>query len=252
MNVVSGFHAIEELLRSGAKGELLVSEGGGRVRRLTEIARKSGIKVKKVSHTELDRMAGADQHRGAVFLSAQADGQHIKEFPKALSDISGDAPLVVILDQVTDPHNVGAILRSADLFSVDLVVLPSRRTAHINPTVARISAGASSYVTVSAVPNLVRAIEDLKNAGYWIYGAEMEGDEIDQVNLTGPVALVMGSEGQGLTRLVKEKCDGLVKIPVNGHIDSLNVSVAAGICMYEVRRQQRVHRRVQQRAQQRE
>ena len=239
MTPVVGFHAIEESLRSATeKGELYVSGAGGRMQRLVVAARALGVRVHFVQKTELDRISLGADHRGAVYVASEAQQPMFREFNHALSAIGGARPLVVLLDQITDPHNLGAILRSADMFYADLVVLPARRTAHVNSTVIRASAGASNYVPLSSVANLVRALTDLKEAGYWVYGAAMEGVPAHSLDLVGPVALVLGSEGEGLKRLVREACDGLIAIPTDGHVDSLNVSVAAGICMYEVRRQQ--------------
>jgi 23S rRNA (guanosine2251-2'-O)-methyltransferase len=239
MTPVVGYHAIEESIRSATeKGELYVSGAGGRTQRLVDASRALGIRVHFVDKAELDRISRGGDHRGAVYLASEAHQPVFREFNQAVSSIEGTCPFVLLLDQITDPHNLGAILRSADMFYADLVVLPARRTAHVNATVIKTSAGASNYVTLSSVANLVRALTDLKKAGYWVYGAAMEGEPAHSLDLTGPVALVLGSEGEGLKRLVREACDGLIAIPTSGHVDSLNVSVAAGICMYEIRRQQ--------------
>ena len=242
MRVITGYHAIEESLRSaGANGELFISEGSGRVQRIQRIldaARAAGVVVRFAERKELDRLSGDLDHRGAVYVSPDDTALLFQDLSPAIASIKADSALVVVLDRVTDPHNLGAILRSADLFSVDLVVIPSRRSAHVGATVVKTSAGASNYVHLAAAPNLSRVLRDLKNAGFWIYGTAMEGEPIYQLDLSGRVALVLGSEGRGLSRLVGETCDRLVTIPTRGHIDSLNVSVAAGICMYEIRRQQ--------------
>jgi 23S rRNA (guanosine2251-2'-O)-methyltransferase len=144
---------------------------------------------------------------------------------------------VVILDGITDPHNLGAVLRSADQFGVDLVVLPERRSAHLGDTVSRTSAGADRWVRTAAATNVSRAIAALQERGFWVYGADVEGAPAHTIDLTGNVALVFGREGEGLHRLVRESCDQLLCIPTTGKIDSLNVSVSAGILLYEVRRQ---------------
>lgn len=239
MTPVVGFHAIEESMRSAVeKGELYLSGAGGRIQRLVDDARASGVRVHFVATPELDRMSGGGDHRGAVYLAPDAQQPLFQEFGRAISSIESTCPFVLLLDQITDPHNLGAILRTADMFYVDLVVLPARRTAHVNSTVIKTSSGASNYVALSSVANLVRALQDLKKAGFWVYGAAMEGEPAHKLDLTGLVALVLGSEGDGLKRLVREACDGSIGIPTSGHVDSLNVSVAAGICMYEVRRQQ--------------
>jgi len=155
-----------------------------------------------------------------------------------LETFDKDNGMVVILDGITDPHNYGAILRSCDQFSSDLVIIPSRRTASETPVVTRVSAGAVNYVDVAVVTNISRVIKQLKNIGFWIYGADMGGTSCQELDLKGRVAIVMGSEGSGMHQKVKESCDGIVSIPTTGNVDSLNVSVAAGILMYEVKRQQ--------------
>jgi 23S rRNA (guanosine2251-2'-O)-methyltransferase len=156
----------------------------------------------------------------------------------ALHSIQSSSPLILLLDELNDPHNFGAILRSADQLAVDLVVTTLRRSVSETPAVIRASAGASRYVPVIAVANLVQALETCKSGGYWIYGADVEGEILSEQRFEGPVALVMGGEHRGLRRLVREACDFLVRIPAAGRVDSFNVSVAAGILLYEVRRQQ--------------
>jgi len=239
LNAVTGFHAIEESLRvSDARGELFVSGKSTRIEGLIRIAKAAGVPVRRISVRVLDEMVKGREHRGAVYIPADLGKKTQTDIRAAISRIDSPTAFVVVLDQITDPHNLGAILRSADLFSVDLLVLPGRRSAGINPTVVKTSAGASNYVSITTSPNITRAVNELKKAGFWIYGADADGTPAHQTDLTGRVALVMGSEGRGLSRLVRDTCDSIVSIPIHGNIDSLNVSVAAGICMYEVRRQQ--------------
>jgi 23S rRNA (guanosine2251-2'-O)-methyltransferase len=212
------------------------------------------VPVRRVQRAELDALAGAEEHRGAGLLPAgrgesarsapQAEGQQSKREGAAglrerLARISSPTALILLLDEISDPHNLGAILRSADQFGAELVVLPTRRAARETQTVARTSAGASSYVPLHSVPNLTAGLELAKEADFWVYGADLDGRRLDEVSFEGRVALVLGSEGGGLRRLVRERCDARVRIPSGGHVDSLNVSVAAGILMYEIRRQQR-------------
>ena len=160
----------------------------------------------------------------------------------SLSDIVAPAgvetSVIVLLDHVTDPQNLGAILRCADQFRVDGVVLPERRTAAITPAVLQSSAGSAHHVRLVRVANLAHAVESLKSADYWVYGADMQGDRADATNLTGRVGLVMGAEGTGLSRLIRDRSDALIRVPAAGHADSFNVSVATGILLYEIRRQQ--------------
>jgi 23S rRNA (guanosine2251-2'-O)-methyltransferase len=146
----------------------------------------------------------------------------------------------MVLDGITDPQNLGAILRSADQFAAELVVIPSRRSARETETVSRVSSGASVYVPLAIVPNIATALERLKESGFWIYGADIAGEPLDRVSFSEKACLVMGSEGFGMRRLVREKCDHLIRIPASGHVDSFNVSVAAGILMFEVNRGSRI------------
>lgn len=243
---ITGYHAIEEFLREAAPGSTLYVTRGGdkRTGKLESLARSTGkVAIKKVAQIELDRMVPGIDHRGAVLdAGMKKEGQGgrltaigVKEFCKSLKEDEG--ALVLILDGITDPHNLGAILRSCDQFSVGLVVVPERRSVQANETVIRVSSGAARYVPLATVTNLVREIEIFKEHGFWVYGAEMNGTSSYTMKFPRRTALVMGSEGEGLGRLVKESCDELVSIPMSGHIDSLNVSVAAGILLYEVRRQ---------------
>ncbi|MBR5669263.1 MAG: 23S rRNA (guanosine(2251)-2'-O)-methyltransferase RlmB, partial [Spirochaetales bacterium] len=158
----------------------------------------------------------------------------VQDFCKSLKEDQG--ALVLALDEITDPHNLGAILRSADQFSAALIIVPERRSASANETVIRISSGAAQYITMATVPNLARELDVLKDYGFWVYGADMNGDSSYNMKFPKRTVIVMGSEGSGMRSLVRAKCDHIVSIPMSGHIDSLNVSVAAGILMYEFRR----------------
>lgn len=235
---VTGIHAVEEALASGSAGTLYISKKGPKIEALIKKAKATGGSFKRISPQEMDKLAG--EHRGFCFVPKGEITQgknvpRVEDFLKTLGD--KEQALVILLDGITDPHNLGAILRSADLLKADLVVLPSRRSASENDTVARTSSGAVEWVPLLTAPNLSRVMEELQKAGFWIYGAHMEGEDAASLKLGGRVALVMGSEGKGLSRLVKEHCDGLISIPTGGHVDSFNVSVAAGILMYEVNRQ---------------
>ncbi len=241
--VITGFHAMEETLRSGTavSGELLYYKKSPRIDAIIALAQEKGFPVRRVGRDTLEKRAGGQETRGALLLAETAAVRtRPKEYHEYLEDFDRrqDA-LVILLDEITDPQNLGAILRSADLFNVDLVVIPQRRSAHETAVVKSASAGASAYVPMATVTNLPRAMEELKQVGFWIYGAQAEGEAAEKCKLSGKVALVMGSEGKGLRRLVSQGCDSFVSIPMGGHIDSLNVSVAAGILLYEVRRQGR-------------
>lgn len=234
-----GFHTIEETLRKGVSGaSLLVSRENARIQKLREAAESRGVPVSDVEEGELTGLCGTDAHRGAVLVLSRAPASLQKDLRRLLSGLSTPTALVLVLDGITDPQNLGAILRSADQFSTDIVVIPSRHSAQETQTVAKVSAGSSAYVPLAVVPNIPSALELLKENGFWIFGADIGGQTTDKLDLGGKVCLVLGSEGTGMRRLVREKCDLLVRIPGAGHVDSFNVSVAAGILLFEARRQQ--------------
>ena len=241
MIYLTGFHAIEERIKSGRpSGSLLVAKPGPRARTLTLLATEKKIRLERVGTLELDRLA--PNHRGIALEVAEAGTEtetSLEEFLDGLNSGSEDRKdaLVAVLDEITDPHNYGAILRSCDQFGVDLVVTRHRRTAKHADTVSKTSAGASSWVAQAETANLARAIENLKEAGFWIYGADMDGEAAHEKDLRGRTAIILGGEGSGLSRLLRENCDGIISIPSLGRIDSLNVSVAAGVLFYEVMRQ---------------
>lgn len=264
MRIITGFHAIEELLRSGAgtsegaKAHILYAKPGPRTKKILEDAKKRGIHARSVPKAELDALTvnlaeTARGHRGIVLIieGGRDSEQNIVNFDEFVSERrqrslldaregtlgqSGNS-IVVIMDSITDPHNVGAILRSCDQFGVDLVIIPDRNTIKSGEVVLRASAGASAWVPLSIVPNATRAVEQLKKAGYWIFAADAAGTSVGELALAGNIAVVLGSEGSGVSRLLKENCDGTVSIPTQGKLDSLNVSVAAGILLYEINRQ---------------
>jgi len=244
---IIGFHAIEEGLKTARRGSVLYLErgAGARVQRIEHLAQANGkVVIKKVPKADLDRLSAGGDHRGAV-LDLVSDSRtspsklkrlDVKEFVRLLGD--DDGALVLVLDEITDVQNLGAILRSADQFSVSLVVLPERRSAQINATVVKVSSGAAHYVPIARVVNLNREIEYLKEAGFWVYGASIGGEPLFKTTFPARTVLVMGSEGKGISQMTEKLCDHLITIPTSGHIDSLNVSVATGILLYEVRRQQ--------------
>ena len=259
---LSGFHAVEERVRaaledSGAASKMKIyfSKPGPRVKKILELAKAAKIQCEQTDNKALDQMAAslsetARDHRG-IILEMQGDGTNagnlvnfdawLERFKAQEGAASAERrTTVVILDSVTDPHNVGAVIRSADQFGAALVILPERRSANDvenNEIIARSSAGAASWVPVSVVTNLARAASLLKDAGFWIYGADAGGVQIQDGTFSKNSVLVMGSEGNGIARLLKETCDTIVSIPTCGRIDSLNVSVAAGVLLYEIYRQ---------------
>jgi len=234
---LSGFHAIEELIKSGIPcGPLLVAKPGPRARELVDFALAHRIRVDRVGTADLDRLA--PDHRGIVLETtgdtASSGIITLEDFFVTLGDRQN--ALVLILDEITDPHNYGAILRSCDQFAVDLVVSRRRRNAKNAPVIAQTSAGASAWVKCAEEGNLARAVEQLKENNFWVYGADMNGCKVYDLELSGRIAIIMGGEA-GLSRLLHERCDGIAAIPTQGRIESLNVSVAAGILLYEVNRQ---------------
>jgi 23S rRNA (guanosine2251-2'-O)-methyltransferase len=238
MTYITGFHGMEEAIRSGnLKGaSLFVSSPGPRIKRIMEEAQKKGVQLKRITAAELDRLA--PDNRGAALGIEGAASAPAIDLSEWCSSLRAEKATVLLLDHIEDPHNYGAILRSADVFACDLVVVPERRAAGQTDAVARASAGALSYVPVAEVSNLARALELLKAAGFWSYAADMGGQSLEAADLPKRMALVLGAEGNGVSRLLKERCDGILSIPQFGHVDSLNVSVAAGIFLYALKTRQ--------------
>ena len=238
MTYLTSFHAIEERIKSGRPcGPLLVAKAGPRAKEIEKLAVNKKIRLERTGAFELDGLA-PDNRGIALQVEDEGGGADISldDFIAGLDESRKDA-IVLILDEITDPHNYGAILRSCDQFGVDLVISRNRRSAKHAPIISQTSAGAVSWVPQAETSNLVRAMDDLKSVGFWIYGADMEGDPVYKTDLRGRTAFVLGSEGGGISRLLYERCDAMVGIPSIGKIDSLNVSVAAGILLYEVCRQ---------------
>ncbi|MDR0684439.1 MAG: 23S rRNA (guanosine(2251)-2'-O)-methyltransferase RlmB [Spirochaetaceae bacterium] len=236
MAYLTGFHAIEERLKvSAANCALLAAKPGPRAREIVALAAARGVRVLRTGTNELDRISPG--HRGLALEvddGGPAGAFTLESFLESVSDKKN--VLAVMLDEVTDPHNFGAILRSCDQFNADIVITRNKRNARRADTVAKTSAGASAWVPSTEVANLPRAIEQLKEAGFWIYGADMGGSLVYKTRLLGRVCVILGGEA-GLSRLLHQKCDALIAIPSLGRIDSLNVSVAAGIILYEIIRQ---------------
>jgi 23S rRNA (guanosine2251-2'-O)-methyltransferase len=232
---IYGVHPVVEALRAGTVRRLRIAERAGeRLREVIDQATQAGVRVERVPQEAIDRLARGVTHQGVIADVESERAVGLRELAE------GPSPLIVVLDAIEDPHNLGAILRTADAAGVSGVVIQSRRSALHAGTVAKTSAGALSHVRVAEVVNIARAIEELKELGVWSVGLAGEAAQpYDEVDLTGPVALVMGAEGPGLRRLVREKCDFLVSIPMAGHVGSLNVSVAAGIALFEALRQRR-------------
>ena len=240
MSIVFGFHLIEEYILAGSgRGRLLVAGKGPRTKKILELASRRRMVVSQVSMGELDSLCGSREHRGLALEIEGAEPGRTKSLDGLLRESRGkQQSLLVVLDGITDPQNMGAIIRSCDQFGVDGIIIPKRRSAGEGSTVGKTSAGALSYVQLVSIANLERGLRSLQEEGYWICGADMEGESITESKLPEKLVLVMGSEGKGMSRIVKDTCDSLLSIPMRGHVDSLNVSVATGILLYEIRRQQ--------------
>ena len=231
-NLLVGRNPIREALRAGRDIEkLLVARGEliGSAREIVAMAREARIVVQEVDRARLDQMA--PNHQGLIAVASAYAYKTVDDM-LALARERGEAPLLVILDGVTDPHNLGAIIRSAECAGAHGVIIPERRAVGLTPAAVKASAGAVEYLPVARETNLTRVIERLKKEGVWIYGAAMNGEDYRKVDFAGPAAIVIGSEGEGISRLVSEGCDKLVSLPMKGHIDSLNASVAAGVLLY--------------------
>ena len=238
-NRIEGRNAVIEAFRSGKTvDKLFVQEGlsDGPVLTILREARKQDTIINRVRKERLDQMSETGKHQGVIAQVASFTYAEVSDILEKARE-SGRPPFLFILDNIEDPHNLGAIIRTANLAGAHGVIIPKRRSAGLTATVMRASAGALNYTPVAKVTNIAQTIEDLKKEGIWFVCADMDGELMYQVNLTGPIGLVIGNEGEGVSRLVREKCDMTASIPMNGDIDSLNASVAAGVLAYEIVRQ---------------
>jgi 23S rRNA (guanosine2251-2'-O)-methyltransferase len=238
MSVLCGIHAVAEALKAAPERiERICVERAQRNPRIQEIIKDAQQKHVRISFEErswMDRKAEGSRHQGVLCYAAEMDTLDSED----ILDQAKSPGLLIVLDGIEDPHNLGAILRSADATGVDGVFLPRHRSAGLSATVAKASAGAASHVKVARVPNIAQLIESLKKRGYWVVGLDAASDlPIWKTDLASPTALILGNEGSGLHRLVREKCDFVVSLPIHGNVGSYNVSVAAGIALYEVLRQ---------------
>ena len=236
---IEGRNAVLEAFRSGKTiDKLFVLDGcqDGPVKSIIREAKKTDTIINFVDKERLDRLAGTGHHQGVVAQAAAYEYAEVEDLLKAAKD-KGEAPFIFILDEIEDPHNLGAIIRTANQAGAHGVIIPKRRAVGLTATVAKTSAGAINYTPVAKVTNISKTIEDLKKQGMWFVCADMDGTTMYDLNLTGPIGLVIGNEGSGVGRLVKEKCDFVASIPMKGDIDSLNASVAAGVLAYEIVRQ---------------
>jgi len=243
MNVITGIHAVREALESGrAIDRISIARGrhGERVEDLVRLARQRGVPVRFEDRAQVDRLAGTREHQGVVALAAAKKMLGLEDLLAKIAPAEGREGLLVLLDGIEDPHNLGAIVRTALAAGADGIVIPERRAAPLTEAVERASAGALAHLPVARVTNLVRAMEELKEAGYWLVGLDERAEKsYNEADFTLPTALVLGGEGKGLHELTRKRCDFLVSIPTTGPVRSLNVSVAAGIVLFEALRQRR-------------
>ncbi|VBB08512.1 trna/rrna methyltransferase spou type [Lucifera butyrica] len=237
---IAGRNSVMEALKSDRSvNKLLVSKGErhGSIKEVIGLARSKGLVVQEVEPSKLDSLSNGVRHQGVVAFVSPVEYTALEEI-LVRTEAAGEDPLLVLLDELEDPHNVGAILRTADAAGVHGVLIPKRRSCPLSATVARTSAGAVEYVPVARIGNVTQTLELLKKKGFWIVGADMTGEKnYFEADLTGPLVIVVGSEGQGIGRSTKEHCDFLVRIPMRGRISSLNASVACSLLVYETVRQ---------------
>ena len=236
---IEGRNAVLEAFRSGKPvDKLFVLDGcqDGPVRTIVREAKKHDTILNFVSKERLDQLSETGKHQGVIAHAAAYEYSEIEDM-FALAEKRGEDPFFILLDNIEDPHNLGAIIRTANLAGAHGVIIPKRRAVGLTATVAKTSAGALNYTPVAKVTNLAKTMEELKERGLWFVCADMGGESMYRMNLTGPIGLVIGNEGEGVSRLVKEKCDFVASIPMKGDIDSLNASVAAGVLAYEIVRQ---------------
>ncbi|MGN0700692.1 MAG: 23S rRNA (guanosine(2251)-2'-O)-methyltransferase RlmB [Oscillospiraceae bacterium] len=232
-NVIYGRNAVTEALLSEQEIDVVYLQRGTGQGKILSLAKSRGVVVKELSDERLAALTGTQKHGGAAAQLAACSYATVEDI-LAVSAEKGKPPFIIIADEIADPHNLGAIIRTAEAAGADGVIIPKRRSASLNATVFKTSAGAAAHLKVARVANLVDTIKRLKSENIWVYGMEADGTPYDKANLSGAVALVVGSEGFGLGRLVRESCDMTLSLPMHGKVNSLNASVSAGILMYEI------------------
>lgn len=239
--ILTGRNPVMEALRSGRDVDrILIAEGTeGSVRKIEGLARDRGVRVQIVRRAVLDRMAGGTVHQGVIAEVSDFPYSSVEHMLNLAADRKED-PFLVILDGIEDPHNLGAIIRTADAAGAHGVIIPVNRAAAVTATAEKSAAGAAAYVPVARVTNIARTVDELKNRNVWIAAVDMDGGSLWNAPLTGPIVIVIGSEGKGISRLVKEKCDFCVSVPMRGGVQSLNASNAAALLMYEILRQREI------------
>ncbi len=239
-DIIEGRNAVQEALRAGRAIDKLYIARGDSDRALGHIAglaRERGITVSDCDRRKLDAMSVTKAHQGVIAVCALREYASLDDI-LSVAEERGEPPFVIVCDEISDPHNLGAIIRSAECVGAHGVIIPKHRSAGLTAVVGKTSAGAAEHMAVARVPSIAAALDELKRRGLWVYGAAAEGSSgMWQTELTGPIALVIGSEGEGLGRLVRERCDFLVSIPLRGRGSSLNASTAAAVLMYEILRQ---------------
>jgi len=237
---IEGRIPVLEALKAGREiNKLLVAKGAkeGSIQEVLAAARRAGVVIQEVDRARLDAIAQGRNHQGVIALVAAHRYAGVDTILKRAQE-AGEDPLVLVLDGIEDPQNLGSLLRTADAAGVHGVIIPERRAVGLTETVAKVSAGAVEYVPVARVTNLARTLDELKEQGLWVVGTHQDAPELyHQARLTGPLAVVIGSEGKGIGRLVAEKCDFMVRLPMLGHVSSLNAAVAGAVLLYEIRRQ---------------
>ena len=235
-NIICGRNPVLEALRSGREIDRLFvahGTGGGSVTAIIAKCRAKGILIKEISPQKLDYYCSGANHQGVAVMFASQEYATVDDM-FALAETRGEKPFLIICDEIEDPHNLGAIIRTAEATGVHGVIIPERRSASLNATVAKAACGALEYVPIARVTNIANTIDSLKERGVWVFGADMDGDDYTKTDFDTPCALVIGNEGKGIGALTAKKCDAILSLPMLGKINSLNASVAAGILMYEV------------------
>ena len=242
MSTIEGRNPVTEAIASGASiDKILISETAQRnsLGKLLRLAKENGINVQFVNHKKISEIAETESNQGVIAYASEASYVSLDDIFKRAEE-KGEPPFIIIADEITDPHNLGAIIRTANATGVHGVIIGKNRSVGLTATVNKTSAGALNYTPVAKVTNLAKTIDELKTRGVWVTGADMSGEsELFKSDMSGAIAIVVGAEGKGISRLVKEKCDFLVQIPMCGEINSLNASVAASLMMYEVLRNRR-------------
>ena len=235
-NILIGRNSVLEALKSGREIDKIMISHGKAPGPIAELCKEKKIPIREISPTKLDFLCGTSSHQGIAAMIASHKYCELDDILNTARE-KGEPPFIIICDEIEDPHNLGAIIRTAEACAVHGIIIPTHRSVSLNATVAKAASGALEYMNICRVTNINNTIDKLKESGLWIYGADTEGSYWTEHNFTGPSAVIIGNEGNGIKKLVKEHCDALISLPMSGRINSLNASVAAGVLMYEVARQ---------------